>query len=582
MEYVDGLDLEKLLARKPFPWAIGLLIALQALKGLNFAHKKGLVHGDFKPKNILVSKTGQVKVADFGPIHPISQALYQSKEDTHFITPAYMSPEVAKRFAEIELSQNALLDTTPITIKSSPSKENLEIEGKDISGDIWSAGVLLYRIFCGKLPFSGETFSDLVQSILNSREPIFFHFMPFLPDDCIGAINACLAKEPKNRLVSLDPLIKSLEVLIFEIGFREIEKEIQKYMADNNSAAFELEKILLGYHAQMTKKCRESGDTFKADAHLEEFARLNRKGNVTSQTDFVIPMDQPVKIQAPILILNENDTLPNSWTFFFTQPWALRIMFAVIVIIIAFLGVVISFNMLQKNGTNGNEVHPYLQKTKIDVPQPSQNPVPEKTEPVLAPVDKPFAPTQNFVPKGTRPLQAPKGKKAGHANSENKIAVKPVTKPATAKSAILKVNIKPLTAIVSLDEKDISPQEIMNGKSVTAGPHVISASASGYETYQSSFSVEPGVKQIIDISMTQAIKGSGLLHVYSYPWSDLYVDGILQGTTPTPKPLAFLEGEHDLQLRRQGYKTFSETVSVLKGQVTHIQINLEKLGPSGR
>jgi hypothetical protein len=119
----------------------------------------------------------------------------------------------------------------------------------------------------------------------------------------------------------------------------------------------------------------------------------------------------------------------------------------------------------------------------------------------------------------------------------------------------------------------------MNGKSVKAGPHVISASASGYESYQSTINLEPGVKQIIDISLTQTEKGDGLLHVYSYPWSDLYVDGVSQGTTPTAKPLSFPEGEHEIQLRRDGFKTYSKTINLAKGQVTHVKVDLEKLEP---
>jgi serine/threonine protein kinase len=54
MEYIDGTDFEKVLSRKPFLREIGLMIVLQALKGLHFAHKRGMFHGDFKPANILI------------------------------------------------------------------------------------------------------------------------------------------------------------------------------------------------------------------------------------------------------------------------------------------------------------------------------------------------------------------------------------------------------------------------------------------------------------------------------------------------------------------------------------------------
>jgi Serine/threonine protein kinase len=582
MEYIDGADLEKLFSWKPFPWQIGLLIAVEALKGLNFAHKKGFAHGDFKSNNILVSKTGQVKVADFGLLNPSSQALNQTKEDTRFITAAYMSPEVATRFEEIEVSRNEFLETARTTTKSMLIEENHELEGNVISRDIWSAGVLLYRIFCGQLPFSGETLSEVAQSIKNSREPIFFHFMPFLPDDCANAINACLTKEPQNRPSSLDHLIKFLEILISEIGFRDFNKEIRNYMVDKDSAINELEKVIIEYHSRKANECRQAGDAFKEAAHVTEIERLGHDAKGIIQEDSATPPDAPIQIQATNFFVKEKT---ESTRPLFLRPRALKITVAISVIIVAFLGFGISFTMLQKNSVSRDEEHTYMQKAASDMPQPSKGPaksviaVPDSAEPVRAPVEAPVPQPQKLLPKETRPTHASRGKTGGLPNIRNKTAVNPVTMPATEKSAILKVNLKPSTAIFSLDEKDVSLQEIINGKSVKAGPHIISASASGYESYQSTINLEPGVKQIMDISLTQTEKGDGLLHVYSYPWSDLYVDGVSQGTTPTAKPLSFPEGEHEIQLRRDGFKTYSKTINLAKGQVTHVKVDLEKLEP---
>lgn len=587
MEYIDGSDLEKLLAVEPFPWEIGIMIALEALKGLNYAHKKGIVHGDFKPNNILVSKSGMVKIADFGLAHLRTQSSYFSKEDTRFITPSYMAPEVARLFTEIELSHDAFLDTTPITIKSTPIINRNNLEGTDISRDIWAAGVLLYRIFCGQLPFSGETFSDLAQSIINSKEPIFFNFMPFLPDDCVTAINACLAKEPQNRPASLDALIKSLEFLISEIGFLDIEKEIRLYMADNNSSAHNREKVLLNYHTRMADTCRELGDTFKAAAHFNESEKLNGNEDAANQLDFIVPSEQPEKIQAPILILNDNKT-PNKWKKFLTVSWGIKIAFAASAIIIVYIAVGAFFTMLQKNRTGG--------ETKIEAPQTKpmiavpNTAAPNNTAAVAAvqpaqptqtvqPVQQP---TQGFAVKGSRPAQPSAGKSTRLASNRNKIPGKPIGQTEQKKSAILKVNIKPLNAVVLLDGNDFPPQDLTTGKSVAPGKHVITAEMPGFEPFQNTYAIEPGVTQVLDISLRQAEKGTGFLHVYSYPWSELYVDGVLQGTTPTPKPLTFLEGDHAVLLKREGYKPYSQTIRLLKGQVMHVQAQLEKLELSGR
>jgi serine/threonine protein kinase len=66
MEYIDGPDLEELLLSPGFPRDIGLMIALQALKGLSFSHSHDIIHRDVKPANILISGDGAVKLADFG------------------------------------------------------------------------------------------------------------------------------------------------------------------------------------------------------------------------------------------------------------------------------------------------------------------------------------------------------------------------------------------------------------------------------------------------------------------------------------------------------------------------------------
>jgi serine/threonine protein kinase len=589
MEYIDGQDLEKLFSWKPFPWQIGLLIAVQALKGLNFAHKKDVAHGDFKPTNILVSKTGQVKVADFCLAHPGPRELFETEENSRFITAAYMSPEVAKQIEEIETGHNELPEISATFTKSTPPEGRPALEGKDFSRDIWSAGVLLYRVFSGQLPFPGETASEVAQSIKNSREPIFFHFMPFLPDDCAKAVNSCLVKESKNRLVSLDPLIASLENLIFDIGFRDYKKEIQKYANDKYSAINDLEKVIIGYHSRMAVKCSQSGDSFKQAAHVTELEKLNNGDRDIALVGPDASPDLTVQNHATNFFIRE-DPEPKKWTSLL-KPRSLKILIAIIIIVIASTGLGIFFTTLQNNPSGSNEEHSSVQKAEIAAPQTAQAPanpglsVPDTTaKPTPVPVEtttpvEATAPQlRNVLPKETRPASTLSEKSNGHhTNSKNKTTVKPITKAAPGNSAILKVNLKPSFAILTVDEKEVSLQDIINGKSVKPGLHAVSASAPGYESYQSAINLEPGVKQILDISLTQTEKGAGLLHVYSYPWAELYVDGVSQGTTPTAKPLSFPEGDHEIQLRRDGFKTYSKTVNLEKGQVTHVKIDLQKL-----
>ena len=123
MEYLDGWDLEKIMHWDPFPKEIGIMILVKALKGPEDAHQQGTVHCDVKPANILLSKTGKVKVVDFGLAHAAGSRAADFMESTSvYITPGYMPPEVANGG-----------------------------ESQGSSPDIWSAGAVVYKI-AGRTP----------------------------------------------------------------------------------------------------------------------------------------------------------------------------------------------------------------------------------------------------------------------------------------------------------------------------------------------------------------------------------------------------------------------------------------------
>jgi hypothetical protein len=266
-----------------------------------------------------------------------------------------------------------------------------------------------------------------------------------------------------------------------------------------------------------------------------------------------------------------------------------RNVFMAVIVIFVYIGVGIFFYRIvfPKNEIHGIQEFASSQRGEPAVPKMPPTPQAEPQSQVVAPdnagqLQAPDAasvmPKKKFYPKETQFAVAPERKISAFSKSGKKMTVNHGTKHAAGKSAVLKVTLKPSTstAIVFLDGKEVSTQEIANGKSVNPGAHDIVAQAPGFEPFYGTATLEPGVTQVIDVSLTKAEKAVGLLHVYSYPWSDLYVDGVLQGTTPTPKPIAFQEGEHTLQLKRQGFKPYSETIHIEKDQVTRIQINLEK------
>jgi len=178
MEYVEGWDL-KALIRHGAPLAVdrALELFLPICAGVGYAHRNGIVHGDLKPQNILVSRSGEVKVVDFG----IAATLWSRDPDrTTWATPQYLSPE-----------QAAGQPPTP-------------------ASDVYSLGLILYEMLTGRLPFDASTPAELLQAHLTQAPPSPKTFQPGLPEDLVQILLTCLEKEPARRYRNADQLARVL------------------------------------------------------------------------------------------------------------------------------------------------------------------------------------------------------------------------------------------------------------------------------------------------------------------------------------------------------------------------------------
>src|SRR5437870_9387448 len=150
MEYLEGESLEKLIARKPaLPLATKLGYIVQTCRALDFAHRRGVIHRDVKPANIVVTRDGIVKVVDFGIARLADTP--QTQTGTLLGTLAYMSPEQLR-------GQNA-----------------------DARTDIWAMGVVLYEFIAYQRPFTGENHAALLLSILQNEPPSIRQLVPECP-----------------------------------------------------------------------------------------------------------------------------------------------------------------------------------------------------------------------------------------------------------------------------------------------------------------------------------------------------------------------------------------------------------------
>jgi serine/threonine protein kinase len=179
-EYIDG---ETLLARlrrtRPLPLEEALSISADLLRGLAYAHSKGIIHRDIKPANILLTAEGRAKIADFGVARPLHSSLTATRSLVG--TPNYMSPEQVK--------------TTPVSPRS----------------DLFSAGAVMYEMLTGLKPFAAPELSGILYNVVNLVPPRVTETNPSVPDAIARIVAKLLAKNPNERYATADDALTELE-----------------------------------------------------------------------------------------------------------------------------------------------------------------------------------------------------------------------------------------------------------------------------------------------------------------------------------------------------------------------------------
>ena len=203
MELLEGESLDQLIGRgTPLPIPLKLSYALQACRAFDYAHKRGIIHRDIKPDNVMLTRDGTVKVVDFG----IARVLETSKTQTGMLlgTFAYMSPE------------------------------QYHGEHADARSDIWSFGVLLYELLAYQRPFKGPTPASLMHGICQLEPLPLAKVAPECPPALEKVIQKVLRKSADERyqsmeelLLDLDPICKSLQsesVVALVVQARELSE----------------------------------------------------------------------------------------------------------------------------------------------------------------------------------------------------------------------------------------------------------------------------------------------------------------------------------------------------------------------
>jgi len=260
MEYVDGETLKSYAKDEvAIPLSNVIEIIVQCCQALDYAHEKGVIHRDIKPSNILINEEGHVKLADFSIAH------VNRSDDTHVAgltgSPMYMSPEVIRE------------------------------ERAGPQSDIYSLGVVMYKLLTGETPFSPGNMHSVMYQVVNHTPTSVTELRPDLPERVAEIVEKCLIKEPSQRYQYGYELIRDLKTCVADqyfheekIGDREKRRMLSKlsFFADFHEE--EIDNVhrvsqWLSYHA---------GETIVSEGHSENAFYVLALGSVDVKKDGVL------------------------------------------------------------------------------------------------------------------------------------------------------------------------------------------------------------------------------------------------------------------------------------------------------
>ncbi len=218
-EFIDGQTLKQFITEHEIKYPeVGAMITVEVCRALGHAHSFGVLHRDVKPENVMIRNDGVIKLTDFG----IAQML-----DHHRLTvtgqllgsPAYMAPE--------------------------------HVEGGklDFRTDVFAAGVVLYQLCCGELPFRGKNPHEILKRIAETSYTDPSKVNPLVGNELGAIIKKCLAHDKDARYRDVSEMQRALEAFLKGSGIASIREELGRFFGAPVSYEMALRSRLVAHLA---------------------------------------------------------------------------------------------------------------------------------------------------------------------------------------------------------------------------------------------------------------------------------------------------------------------------------------------
>lgn len=218
-EFIEGGTLKQVITARPigFP-EVGAMVVLQVCRALAHAHAAGILHRDVKPENIMIRSDGVVKLMDFGISHMVD--LERLTVTGQLLgSPAYMAPE--------------------------------HVEGRpiDYRTDVFAAGIVLYQLTVGKLPFEGKNPHEVLKRIAECKFVDPRQANPRIGNRLGKIILRAMAAEPADRFPAIGEMVTALEGYLEESGIAadKVQGELSRYFASPPAYELALEERLVDH-----------------------------------------------------------------------------------------------------------------------------------------------------------------------------------------------------------------------------------------------------------------------------------------------------------------------------------------------